>query len=245
MAILKIRDNNGNVTEIPAIKGEAGKTPVKGVDYFTAADITEIVEMAVAQITNDVPVIGTVDENNVILLSGRLTNGTYTFKYENADGSTTEIGTVKVSDGENEELPYTNQIPISTDTDGSTYGFSENTYLSSSSGTISSTAKQGVYTTGFIPCKVNDIIRFANMNFIQNATNANYHRVCVYDSTKKFINFFNANGIAQIRNLEQDSSGTWKKFQLHASTHANAAFIRVCCEGMSEESVITINEEIV
>ena len=45
MAILKIRDADGNVIEIPAIKG---KTPVKGVDYFTAEDIQEIVNAVLA-----------------------------------------------------------------------------------------------------------------------------------------------------------------------------------------------------
>ena len=41
MSILRIRDENGIVQEILAIKGEPGKdghTPVKGVDYFDGVD---------------------------------------------------------------------------------------------------------------------------------------------------------------------------------------------------------------
>ena len=38
MSILKIRDANGNVHEILAIKGDPGKTPVNGVDYYTDAE---------------------------------------------------------------------------------------------------------------------------------------------------------------------------------------------------------------
>lgn len=45
MAILKIKDENGNIIEIPALKGDKGdngSTPVKGVDYWTEADKNEI-----------------------------------------------------------------------------------------------------------------------------------------------------------------------------------------------------------
>lgn len=38
MPILRVRDNDGNITEIPAIKGQDGYTPVKGVDYFDGQD---------------------------------------------------------------------------------------------------------------------------------------------------------------------------------------------------------------
>ena len=41
--ILKIRDNDGNIIPIPAIKGEKGDTPVKGKDYFTVEDVEAIV----------------------------------------------------------------------------------------------------------------------------------------------------------------------------------------------------------
>lgn len=41
MAILVIRDENGNLTEIPAIRGADGHTPVKGVDYYTPEDQAE------------------------------------------------------------------------------------------------------------------------------------------------------------------------------------------------------------
>ena len=64
MAILRIKDENGNIIPIPAFKGEKvepftyedfteeqleslkgqdGKTPIKGTDYFTEADKSEFV----------------------------------------------------------------------------------------------------------------------------------------------------------------------------------------------------------
>lgn len=42
-AILRVRDADGNIIDIPSIKGKDGYTPVKGVDYFTQVDIDEIV----------------------------------------------------------------------------------------------------------------------------------------------------------------------------------------------------------
>lgn len=41
LAILRVKDAEGNLVSIPAIKGETGKdgyTPVKGVDYFDGED---------------------------------------------------------------------------------------------------------------------------------------------------------------------------------------------------------------
>lgn len=47
-SILSVRDSDGNVIEVLAIKGEDGYTPVKGVDYFTEADKQEIAELVLA-----------------------------------------------------------------------------------------------------------------------------------------------------------------------------------------------------
>lgn len=107
-------------------KGDKGDTPQKGTDYFTEADKAEmvqkttevcvaknqgavnvgkilavgtdgnlvLVEMPEAGVSGDV--IGTLDESNNILLTGNLADGTYTLKYENADGSYSEVGTLEV-----------------------------------------------------------------------------------------------------------------------------------------------------
>ena len=48
--------------------------------------------------SNEGDVIGTLDENNNVILSGDLADGTYTLKYENADGTYTEIGTLQVGE---------------------------------------------------------------------------------------------------------------------------------------------------
>ena len=85
--------------------GEPGKTPAKGVDYFTVADKAEMVQ-AVLDALGGTPVFGVVDANNVIVLSGALAEGVYTLKYEDADGKVTEIGTLNHTNAP--EVTYTN-----------------------------------------------------------------------------------------------------------------------------------------
>lgn len=95
--------------------GKDGKTPVKGVDYWTEEEQANIV----AKVTQDVvteemiqqvistlatPVFGRVDENNNIILSGELVNGTYTLKYENADGNLVIIGKITQNGSTGDEI---------------------------------------------------------------------------------------------------------------------------------------------
>jgi hypothetical protein len=191
-------------------------------------------------------VVGNVDENNVITLTGNLTNGTYTFKYVNVDGSTTTIGTAEVTDGGEEELPYTNQIPISTDKDGSVYGYTTGTYLSSSTGEVSTRANSE--TTGFIPVKIGDVIRLDGVGFNKTASDTGYHRMCFYDADKNFLNFQNVVNLEANHETEFDASGNMTKFVVKVYgdfVPSTVAYIRLCCPSITDESVITVNEEIV
>lgn len=43
-SILRVRDKDGNIIDIPAIRGADGKTPVKGIDYFTEDEINEFIK---------------------------------------------------------------------------------------------------------------------------------------------------------------------------------------------------------
>lgn len=128
------------------------------------------------------PVVGYVDaDNNIILTSNNLADDTYTFKYENKDGTQTEIGTVELgSSGESggeepdngdepgNENPatYTNQIPISTDASGNVYngvGYKVGARSNSNGEIVDLTGGSNPpFATGFIPCKQGDIIRLKN-----------------------------------------------------------------------------------
>ena len=91
MAILKVKDDKGNIIDIPAIKGDKGDTPVKGVDYFTEEDKAEMVTAVIESLGGN-PVFGYVNESNNIILSGNLADGSYSVKYEMENGSTINIG---------------------------------------------------------------------------------------------------------------------------------------------------------
>lgn len=85
----------GNLSEeignyLPKFVGtdKVGKIAIVGTDgYVTWIDMPE---------GSSGDVIGTLDEANNILLTGNLADGTYTLKYENEDGTYTEIGTLEV-----------------------------------------------------------------------------------------------------------------------------------------------------
>lgn len=74
--------------------GKDGKTPVRGTDYWTEADKEEILRSIMLSLST--PVYGRVDEENNIIITAELADGDYTLKYENANGTKTDIGTFTV-----------------------------------------------------------------------------------------------------------------------------------------------------
>lgn len=159
------KGNKGDQGE-QGIQGEKGKTPEKGVDYFTDGDKAEMITAVMEAIGT--PVYGTVDENKHILLSGRnLVDGSYTCSIEMENGNIVPIGAFEKD--MNAVVPtYPNQIPISTDIDGSTFndiGYMEKRRLGSSY-TVSTldneNASSPAFVTGFIPVKEGDVITLEN-----------------------------------------------------------------------------------
>lgn len=126
-------------------------------DYLTEADKEEIVQQVIAALGT--PVFGRVDADNNIILTGELTNGTYTLKYEDAYGNTVDIGSITLNNGEDvPNVPeVVNLLYKSTDADGNIYngtGYKVGYRLSSSSEEKAlsvSTATNPVFITGFIP----------------------------------------------------------------------------------------------
>jgi hypothetical protein len=79
---------------ILSVAGEDGYTPQRGTDYWTDADQEAIVQQVIAALGT--PVFGRVDADNNIILTGELMDGTYSVKYEDAEGTLTEVGTIEV-----------------------------------------------------------------------------------------------------------------------------------------------------
>lgn len=84
----------------------AGYTPIKGVDYWTEADQEAIVQQVITALGT--PVFGRVDADNNIILTGELAEGSYTLKYEDADGEVVEIGTIEVG----EKMPTSGYVEV-------------------------------------------------------------------------------------------------------------------------------------
>lgn len=156
---------------------------------------------------------------------------------------------------------FTNQVPISTDTDGSIFngtGYIENRRLSSSGG-LSSSAQNGSVTTGFIPFPDGDktVIRMKNVKWkTAHSDGHGHHYICFYDSGKNYISYFSAADqsiYSHVITVTRDANGieTVTFNQEYGSTNLllndireKAKFIRITAYGKGADMIVTINEEI-
>lgn len=171
------------------------------------------------------------------VLSGAYSNGTITIP------SVTD--NVYIYAKAERVLACRNWIPLSTTATGEIYngvGYKANTYISGGN----DSKGDGKYATGFIPIKNGDIVRFKNMSFTRGQAN---HRIVFYTSSYGFIGQMQGTATYLMDTTLKgvmDSNNNYIQFTMN-TTHANsqnAAFIRICCEDISTESIVTINEEI-
>jgi hypothetical protein len=142
-----------------------------------------------------------------------------------------------------------NQIPLSTDTDGSIYngtGYKDDTRLSSS-GTVSGTPQTGSVTTGFIPVKVGDVVRIKGGIFL-NAPSGHYY-FGLYNSEKtkmECVNAGNVAGFPQFTFAYDDASGITTITLGNGGNgwEQNIAFFRTNVYGKGADLMVTVNQEI-
>lgn len=145
------------------------------------------------------------------------------------------------------KVEVVNQIPISTDASGNVLGIKSGYRLSLSSG--GETAASGYYCTGFIPVKVNDVIRIKNIDL----TNENSTNIICYDSSKNpyrsvatsggygttlynlFVTIGTNDGSVYTATLKQG---------LINSFEDGLAYIRIGSKSITDNSVLTVNQEI-
>ena len=150
-----------------------------------------------------------------------------------------------------ETIAYTNQIPISTDTDGSVYngvGYQAG-YRLGSSGTPS--AESSSYITGFIPCKVGDVVRMKNITFQYGVTSgltSNNQRLSFYDSSKTHLLQTNATGLGGVAAGIKGDDDIWTQFRpqktMDSVDCSNVAYFRINAAYIGDDSIITVNETI-
>lgn len=139
-----------------------------------------------------------------------------------------------------EVITYTNQIPISTDASGAVYngvGYKANTYLSGGNeGT-----RNGIYATGFIPCKLGDTLYCKNVGM---QTGQDSHRLSFYDSSKTHLTTIKTATTAY-PGWNYGEDGNISSIGIRTSgNNKNTAFVRFCCGYIGDDSIVTVNEPI-
>lgn len=145
------------------------------------------------------------------------------------------------------EPHYTNWLPLSVDADGNDYvgdngedGYRAGYKLSNSSATGESSVV-GAYVSGLIPVSASDEIRIKNITL---HSGLNVNNIFFYDALKEKV--YGATGTEG-----QFNPGVWIENECYCAKAAaftdvtNIAFFRFSCGGITEETIVTINEEIV
>lgn len=232
-----------SLTEAQKAQARTNIGAISAEDVGNIATTEEIVQQVIAALGT--PVFGRVDEDNNIILSGELADGTYTVKYEDAEGNLIDIGALTYGEEE-----IVNQIPISTDTDGTIFngkGWNANMRVSSS-GTIKT--QSGYELTGFIPFVKGDILRgsagIIGLIVSGAASNTGYNVLSLYNSSKTFIANIDlsASSTAEGMTINADDSFAFDS-SLNSTVTESVAFVRVTTVNISDESIITVNQAIV
>lgn len=154
---------------------------------------------------------------------------------------------------------FTNQVPISVDTDGSVFngtGYIENRRLSSSGG-LSGSAQNGSVTTGFIPFHGDStVIRMKGVEWRNAYANySGHYYVVFYNSSKAKLDYIASENVlnySHVITVTRDANGieTISFNTEYGDTNAllnairKASFIRITAYGKGADFIATINEEI-
>ena len=121
-------------------------------------------------------------------------------------------------------------------------GYKENTRLNSSG---NDTSESGWYVTGFIPAKPNDIIRLKNCYFPKTYAGSGTARtniVSYKDDGSYGNNLVSQSGLPDLVQA-YDTDGN-NILQIKVPSWFGSTFVRMTLQQMSDDSIITVNEEI-
>lgn len=147
-----------------------------------------------------------------------------------------------------EVIAYTNQIPISTNTDGSVYGYKAGYRLSSSG---AADTLSGSYLTGFIPVAVGDTVYMKNVTFkygVNSGLTSANQRVSFYNASKTHVVQINAMGLAGNASGVKGDDNIWTQFTPKSNMGgvdcSSVAYFRINAAYIGDDSIITVNEPI-
>lgn len=194
-------------------------------------------------------VIGYIDSENNIVLSGALADGTYTVKYEMEDGTVIDIGNMELG----AVVEIINVLPLSVDASGNPYvgtngekGYKRGYKLSSSSGNEGAVSATTACVSGFIklPEGKQSEIRIKDVT-LSNYTGGTINNICFYKADKT---------------LQKGTGGTSGAFDTKVSVSNGVylietknwftidnlpVYMRFSCGEITDETIVTIDQEIV
>ena len=220
---------------LPELKSQtialpAGYTPVRGTDYWTDDDRAAINSDSQAYITDELAKRAQLAPE----FANSIDDCTDTSKlYVLPDGYLYAYTLT-------ETAAYTNQIPISTDDDGSVFGWIANRRVNSSGSVVE---VSGYNMTGYIPCTRSDVLRLSAGAFSENT---GYNGIALFDSDKAWLNTYNRAVLATCANvsLNDDGSAEIAFTSYNFDSAAAFAYVRVWGAGIGDDAAITVNEEI-
>lgn len=229
--------------------GSKGGSPVKGVDYWIPADQEAIVQQVITALGT--PVFGRVDADNNIILTGELADGTYTIKYEDAEGEQTVIGTLNHSYVP--EPTYTNILPLAINSDKTPYNGGQGWktgYRLNSSGAEVEMADMEV--TGFIPVKAGDTVYLKNVGWGTDASYTGQTYIWVYDASFNGLRYAILGDLSAMSDYVLGSDNTVVEFKVTTNflkklsgDISQTAYMRINCLVITADSIITVNQPIV
>ena len=178
-----------------------------------------------------------------------------------ADYAAKKVHVINVGRGDTRSLDipdvvtYKNVLKTSIDATGAVYngiGYKGNTRLSTSSGNFEEKTESGWYTTGFIKATGGDVIRFKNCEFYGAHTGTGTNRSCIYGADANFA--FISSQQSMNTDIVADTSSNGFRAVVDDSNNivqltipswmGGCTYIRLVMHGLSEQSIITVNEEI-
>ena len=166
-----------------------------------------------------------------------------------ADYSAKKVKVINVGRGKTRSVAiadvvtYTNWVKKAIDTDGSIYnggkGYIENYRLEGGSTTVAYTGRD---TTGFISAKKGDVLRFRNIEFKPGSHIycARYTSAFAYHSQSGFGSTDSLSAWSPVF----DDAGNIIQLTIASAISSSAVYFRFTVQDISENSIITVNEEI-
>lgn len=184
-------------------------------------------------------VVGVIDSNNNIVITGDLVDGTYTFKYENTDGTYTDIGSLVVGNGEPEPA-YINLA----DTSAAAGWLNDKRFSTSSPSTETIKDGAGAVITNYIKVNRGQVIRAKGINFVS-AVGSITPSVGRYNPKDTFV------GLAYLGSAQGGTfdSATATSMCTITNSYNSGDYIRICGSLVSgytaDDVIITLDQEIV